>query len=423
MPTRNLVYEALALHARESPGGSRILTLLTAEAGLVDVFVFGGPKSKLRSLASPYASGRAFVYLDPVKDFQKLSDFEVRDSYPALRDELERIWSAGLVAELLIKTSGGGGDYPLVLELSRACLEALDGGGHVEGPILAFIWRLLSLIGLGPDPRHARSAAPSCGLRRAAPIPSSEKASCALLAPRARSPQAPPPRGRRTRARAAATPRAHRRQGKAAPPGLPRLPLARAGVILELRRGVASRNPGRLPRFAQGADIRSGPTGRGSAAGLLLARSGAAVRCFIALSLPDAAREALSASAAGFRTLLENGAPPPSRNRPKLAWVNADAYHYFTLAFLGRNRGRRARSWPPRHSMPRFIRPFVFSDDGQYLMPAVYNLCDISLFPVSDMKGKFDVPLAVIEDSLRKNSYNLGYFRFFKNSLAAIIHI
>jgi DNA repair protein RecO (recombination protein O) len=109
---RNLVYEALALRARESPGGSRILTLMTAEAGLVDVFVFGGPKSRLRSLASPYASGRAFVYLDPVKDFQKLSDFDVRESYPALRDELGRLWAAGLVAELLIKTSGGGGDYP-----------------------------------------------------------------------------------------------------------------------------------------------------------------------------------------------------------------------------------------------------------------------------------------------------------------------
>lgn len=38
-----------------------------------------------------------------------------------------------------------------------------------------------------------------------------------------------------------------------------------------------------------------------------------------------------------------------------------------------------------------------FFDDGSYKMAPVYNLCDISLFPVSDMKGKFDVPLAVIE--------------------------
>ncbi len=38
-----------------------------------------------------------------------------------------------------------------------------------------------------------------------------------------------------------------------------------------------------------------------------------------------------------------------------------------------------------------------FFDDGSYQMPDVYNLCDLSLFPVSDMKGKFDIPLAVIE--------------------------
>lgn len=161
MPARNLVYESLVLRSRESPGGSRILTLMTAEAGLVDVFVFGGPKSKLRSLASPYASGRAFVYLDPIKDFQKLSDFEVRESFPALREELGRLWAAGLVAELLVKTSGGGGDFPLVLELSLDCLAALDRAeeGSTDGPLLLFIWRLLNLVGLGPDP----GSCSSCG--------------------------------------------------------------------------------------------------------------------------------------------------------------------------------------------------------------------------------------------------------------------
>ena len=162
MTARNLVYEALALRARESPGGSRILTLMTAEAGLVDVFVFGGPKSRLRSLASPYASGRAFAYLDPVKDFQKLSDFEVRDSFPGLRDELGRLWAAGCVAELLLKTSGGGGDYPLVLELALGCLGALDTESAASSStisLLLFIWLFVELLGIGPDP----SACSSCG--------------------------------------------------------------------------------------------------------------------------------------------------------------------------------------------------------------------------------------------------------------------
>jgi DNA repair protein RecO (recombination protein O) len=158
---RNLVYEALALRARESPGGSRILTLMTAESGLVDVFVFGGPKSKLRSLAAPYAAGRAFVYLDPVKDFQKLSDFEVRESFPALRENLDRLWSAGLVAELLIKTSGGGGDYPRILDLALRCLAALDSclPSAFEPPLLLFLWRFVELLGIGPDP----SSCSGCG--------------------------------------------------------------------------------------------------------------------------------------------------------------------------------------------------------------------------------------------------------------------
>jgi DNA repair protein RecO (recombination protein O) len=165
VPTRNLVYEALILRARESPGGSRILTLMTAEAGLVDVFVFGGPKSRLRSLASPYASGRAFVYLDPVKDFLKLSDFEARESWPALRDELGRLWSAGLVAELLVKTSGGGIDFPLVLELALQAFAALDAcpAGGSGPPLLLFLWRYVELLGLGPDPTSCSSC--GAGLR------------------------------------------------------------------------------------------------------------------------------------------------------------------------------------------------------------------------------------------------------------------
>lgn len=38
-----------------------------------------------------------------------------------------------------------------------------------------------------------------------------------------------------------------------------------------------------------------------------------------------------------------------------------------------------------------------FYDDGSYKMSEVYNLCDISLFSVTNMRGKFDIPLAVVE--------------------------
>ncbi len=38
-----------------------------------------------------------------------------------------------------------------------------------------------------------------------------------------------------------------------------------------------------------------------------------------------------------------------------------------------------------------------FHDNGKFQMSDIYNLCDISLFPVQNMHGKFDVPLAAIE--------------------------
>jgi len=43
------------------------------------------------------------------------------------------------------------------------------------------------------------------------------------------------------------------------------------------------------------------------------------------------------------------------------------------------------------------LKKVSFFDNGKYDMPEVYNLCDISLFPVQNMHGKFDIPLAVIE--------------------------
>jgi DNA repair protein RecO (recombination protein O) len=151
---RNLVYQCLVLRAKEAPSGSRILSLMTAEVGLLDVFVFGGPKSKLRSVASPYSAGRAFVYYDPVRDFYKLSDFEVVEAFSGLREGLRKLMGAGFVAEFLQKTSGGGGDFPEVLGLSLEALRGLEAAPEEKAdyPALLFIWRMLGILGLMADP-------------------------------------------------------------------------------------------------------------------------------------------------------------------------------------------------------------------------------------------------------------------------------
>lgn len=43
------------------------------------------------------------------------------------------------------------------------------------------------------------------------------------------------------------------------------------------------------------------------------------------------------------------------------------------------------------------LEKVIFHDDGKYNMADIFNLCDMSLFPVQNMFGKFDVPLAAVE--------------------------
>jgi recombinational DNA repair protein (RecF pathway) len=126
MPHRNLSYEAVVLRARESPGGDRIVTFLAADEGLVEAFAFGGPKSRLRSLASPYHAGTAWIYRDPVKNYQKLSDFAARQTFPFLRESLRRLWSASYFAEILLRTDAAGGESRAAYNLLLDGLSSLD---------------------------------------------------------------------------------------------------------------------------------------------------------------------------------------------------------------------------------------------------------------------------------------------------------
>ncbi|MFA6193398.1 MAG: glycosyltransferase family 4 protein [Parcubacteria group bacterium] len=65
----------------------------------------------------------------------------------------------------------------------------------------------------------------------------------------------------------------------------------------------------------------------------------------------------------------------------------------------------------------------AFIDDGGYEMQDIFNLSDISIFPVRTMAGKFDIPLAVIEAMacgkpvIASNLERLKYFLNNENSI------
>jgi DNA repair protein RecO len=152
MAERNSSFEALILRTKDSPSGDRIATFLGAQEGIVDAFVFGGAKSSLRSSASPFVHARAFVYTDPVKQYRKLSDLSVLESFPGLRDSYDKLMAASTISELLIRTSACGGENGAVFDLALRSLRLLDLASEpqVEILLLAFLWKILDIMGLEP---------------------------------------------------------------------------------------------------------------------------------------------------------------------------------------------------------------------------------------------------------------------------------
>jgi len=151
--SRNQSYHALILRSRPSGESNRDVWLLCPDAGILRVTVFGGPKSRLRSYASPFHSGQAWVYHDPVKNTFKLSDFDVSSWRPGLREMYERAMSADAVAETILASHGGGGSWGRALSLAQSVLDALETAGEETCAriVLWFLWQWTDFLGLRPE--------------------------------------------------------------------------------------------------------------------------------------------------------------------------------------------------------------------------------------------------------------------------------
>jgi DNA repair protein RecO (recombination protein O) len=127
--------------------------LLTAEEGILKATVFGGAKSKLRAHSAPYNSGQVWIYRDPAKDYAKLSDFDVQSWRPGLRELYERTMAAGGIAETILSTHGGGGDWGTAMKLAVSTLDALEDANEelCSRLLVHFLWRWAEFLGLQPD--------------------------------------------------------------------------------------------------------------------------------------------------------------------------------------------------------------------------------------------------------------------------------
>ena len=149
-----VVTDAIVLHAFDYLETSRILRLLTREAGVQSGLAKGARRGRGRvgSAVDLFAEGEAQLYLKPSRELQTLAAFDVTSARPALALDMERFYAASMIAELALRV-GSGEVNPLLYQTVSDTLSTLASATPDETPAhaLAGGWRILAASGFTPS--------------------------------------------------------------------------------------------------------------------------------------------------------------------------------------------------------------------------------------------------------------------------------
>jgi len=188
-----LVTDAIVLHAFDYLESSRIIRLLTRDAGVQSALARGARKSRGRygTALDLFAEGSAQLYVKPNRELHNLSGFEITRTRSELAEDVGRFTAASTIAELALRFTGEESNpqlYDTVADaLDRIARSAPE---HTIEDGLAAGWRIVAVLGFTPE-------LASCALCHA-PVRDAEDtmfshssggilcASCAKLAPAGR---------------------------------------------------------------------------------------------------------------------------------------------------------------------------------------------------------------------------------------------
>lgn len=150
--TRSHKTNALVLNIKPAGENNFTVTLITPDRGIIYGTLYGGPKSKLRSLVSLWNIGTVLLYETPEKSQIKISDFEVSKYHESFSQNLFKSFAAALAAEIAIKTRCAGSNEQCFNLLSGffAGMDICNEDQSKVG-LLRFLWRYLELLGVQPD--------------------------------------------------------------------------------------------------------------------------------------------------------------------------------------------------------------------------------------------------------------------------------
>lgn len=148
-----VVTDAIVLHAFDYLESSRILKIVTREAGVRSVLARGARKSRKRFGAALdlYAQGVAELQTKPGRDLDTLNAFDISRARASLAGQLARFTGAAMIAELTLRFARDAAD-PGLFDAVEQALDGLAGAtaDRARDVGLQGAWRILAELGVGP---------------------------------------------------------------------------------------------------------------------------------------------------------------------------------------------------------------------------------------------------------------------------------
>jgi DNA repair protein RecO (recombination protein O) len=148
-----IVTDAIVLHAFDYLESSRILKLITREAGVRSVLARGARRSKKRFGAALdlCAQGTAELHTKPGRDLDTLGAFDVVRVRSRLAEHIERFTAASAIAELTLRFGRDAAD-PELFDIVEATFDDImnSPAERSREAALAGAWRILQSLGVAP---------------------------------------------------------------------------------------------------------------------------------------------------------------------------------------------------------------------------------------------------------------------------------
>ncbi|HET7456309.1 MAG TPA: DNA repair protein RecO [Gemmatimonadaceae bacterium] len=150
-----LATDAVVLHVFDYMETSRILRLVTREAGVQSALAKGARRAGRRygSALDLFAEGAAQLYTKEGRDLHTMSAFDVTRARPELAEDMGRFTGAAALAELTLRFTQRDDSHPSLYDVVVGALDALGRApaGRTREAAIAGAWHIVGELGFAPE--------------------------------------------------------------------------------------------------------------------------------------------------------------------------------------------------------------------------------------------------------------------------------